>query len=58
MDTFLLDLLYHGSGVGDAGALDNLIGIEDFLLAMMSLFPFNLMVIQLLLVFVGNLRHV
>ena len=58
MNTFTDDFLNHGSGIGDAWTLDNLVGIENLFLCVLSFFPFNLVVVQQFLIFVGNLRHV
>ncbi len=58
MDALLLDLHNHRSRIGDARTLDDLIGIEYLGLCVLTLFPFDLTVVEHLLVLVGNLRHV
>ena len=58
MNTFLNSHLYHRSRFGDTRTLNDLVGIENLFLSMLSFFPFNLSVIQHFFVLIGNLRHV
>ena len=57
MDAFCDDFLNHRSGIGNTRTLDNLICIQNLLFCVLTFFPLNLVVIQLFLVLVGNLRH-
>ena len=58
MDTLRYGLADHRCRVGDAWRLDNLVGIEDFLLRVLTFLPLYLVVVHQLLITVGNLRHV
>ena len=58
VNAFLQDFLNHRSLVGDARALDDLIGIEDALLGVMAFLPRNLVVVEQLLVTVLDGAHV
>ena len=58
MNTFSDDFPYHRSLVGYAGAFYHLVGIQDFLLRMLSFLPLNVAVVKLLLVFILNPRHI
>ena len=58
VDAFLHNLLNHGGGIGDAGTLDDLVGIEDLFLRVLSLLPLDIVGVHQLLVFLVNLRHV
>ena len=57
-DVLLLDLQNHRRILGNAWALDDLVGIEDQFLRMMSLFPNNLMTVQEFLILIFDGRHV
>ena len=48
----------HRGFFGNARALDDLVGIEDFLFRMVPLFPFDAMVVEQLLVFVLDGGHI
>ena len=58
VDAFCNDFLDDRSCIGDAWALDDLVGIENLLLCMLTFFPFYLVIVEQLLVFVANLGHV
>ena len=58
MDAFPDGLHNHWGCLRDARTLDDFIGIKDLLFCMLALFPLDMVVVEHLLVFVGNLRHV
>ena len=58
MDAFLHDLPDHRCRIGNAGTLDNLVGIQDLFFRMLTLFPLNMTVVEHLLILICNLRHV
>ena len=58
VNTFLLDFHNHRSSIRNTGTFDNLVGIQDFLFCVMAFFPLNLVVVQHLLVFLVDNRHV
>ena len=53
-----LRLLYHRRGVGNAGALDNLVSVEDEALGVSALLPADAPVVEHLLIAQRNLSHV
>ena len=58
MDALFLDFQNHRGCIRNAWALDDLIGIEDLGLRVLPFLPFDMTVVEHLLILVGNLRHV
>ena len=58
MRTLGHEFLYHRGLLGDAGTLDNLVGIQYFLFCMVAFFPCNAMGVEQAFVFVLDQRHV
>ena len=58
VDSLLFDLHDHRSRIRDARTLDDLVGIQDFFFRMLTLLPLNLVVVEHLLILIGNLRHI
>ena len=58
MNAFLLDLYNHRSRIGNTRTLDDLVGIQNLFLRMVTFFPTNLVVIHQLLILIIDLRHV
>ena len=58
MDPFGDDLLDHGCFIGNTRTLDDFIGIQYLFFCVMTLFPFDVVVIQQFLVFVLDGSHV
>ena len=53
-----LHLLHHGCRIRNSGALDNLVGVQDEFLSVVSLFPLDAACIQHFLVMRLDLAHV
>ena len=58
MYAFSDDFLNHRGFVGNAGALDNLVGIQYLFFRVMAFFPFYLVVIQQFFVTIFDCSHI
>ena len=58
MDALFDTFPHHRYLVGYAGTLDDLVGVENLFFRMVSFFPFDVVTVEHLLVFVFDGRHV